>query len=89
MKKILISVLALTCLSPLSVFAKGGHGGGHFGHMATGTGASSSKTHVSGYTTKHGIYVAPHNRSSKDRTKSNNWSTKGNVNPETGKAGSK
>jgi hypothetical protein len=30
-----------------------------------------------------------YDRSTKDGTKANNWSTKGNTNPETGKAGTK
>jgi hypothetical protein len=44
---------------------------------------------VSGYTKKNGTHVAAHERSTKDGTKQNNWSTKGNVNPDTGKAGTK
>jgi len=46
-------------------------------------------THVRGYTRKNGKYVAPHYRSHKDHTKRNNYSTKGNVNPYTGKKGQK
>jgi len=65
------------------------HGGGHSSKAATGTGSSSSRTHVSSYTSRNGKYVAGHDRSSKDHTKSNNWSTKGNVNPDTGKRGTK
>ncbi len=45
--------------------------------------------HVSGYTKKNGTVVQPHYRSAPDGTKANNWSTKGNVNPYTGKAGTK
>lgn len=89
MKKfmILCTILAFTFASDAS--AKGGHGGGHSSHAATGTGSSHSKTHVSGYTKRNGTHVAAHNKSTKDHTKANNWSTKGNVNPETGKAGTK
>lgn len=47
-----------------------------------------SSTYVRGYTTKTGKYVAPHHRSSPDGSRMNNWSTKGNVNPYTGKPGS-
>lgn len=46
-------------------------------------------TYVRGYTKKNGTYVAPHYRSSPDSSTSNNWSTKGNVNPYTGKRGTK
>jgi hypothetical protein len=45
--------------------------------------------HVRGYTTKNGTYVAPHYRSAPDHSRSNNWSTHGNVNPYTGKVGNK
>jgi len=43
--------------------------------------------HVRGYTKKNGTYVAPHYRSSPDSSFNNNWSTKGNTNPYTGKPG--
>lgn len=44
---------------------------------------------VRGYTRKDGTYVAPHYRSSPNSTKSDNYSTKGNTNPYTGKQGTK
>ncbi len=54
----------------------------------SGIGNSSlSKEHVGGYVKRSGTYVAPHSRSTADSTKYNNWSTKGNANPETGKKG--
>ncbi len=46
-------------------------------------------TYVRGYCRKDGTYVAPHFRSDPNRTKRDNWSTKGNVNPHTGKPGTK
>lgn len=51
--------------------------------------SSSGSTHVKGYTRKDGKYVAPHYRSKPDKSKSNNWSSKGNTNPYTGKKGTK
>ncbi len=53
------------------------------------SGSKGSSTHVRGYTKKDGTYVAPHRRSAPDKSKANNWSTKGNVNPYTGKDGTK
>lgn len=50
---------------------------------------ASAATRVRGYTTKRGAYVAPHYRSTKDYTKHNNYSYKGNRNPYTGKKGYK
>lgn len=44
---------------------------------------------VKGHTTKDGTYVASHHATNPDNTKSNNWSQKGNVNPYTGKEGTK
>lgn len=49
--------------------------------------SSSGPVHVKGHTRKDGTYVAPHYRSKPNGTKTDNWSTKGNVNPYTGKAG--
>ena len=40
-----------------------------------------------GYTKKNGTQVAPHKQTNPDKSKSNNWSTKDNVNPNTGKKG--
>lgn len=42
-----------------------------------------------GYINKRGTYVAPHVQSAPNRTKLDNWSSKPNVNPYTGKAGAK
>lgn len=91
-----IQVVSLVMILAVSgtALAKGSgggrsHGGGHSSKAAKGTGSSSSRTHVSGYTSNKGKYVASHDRSSKDDTKTNNWSTKGNVNPDTGKRGTK
>jgi len=44
---------------------------------------------VQGYHKKDGTYVKPHYRSNPDSTTNNNWSTKGNINPHTGKKGTK
>lgn len=42
-----------------------------------------------GYVTQKGTYVAPSNRTSPNKTKVDNYSTKPNVNPYTGKSGTK
>lgn len=46
-----------------------------------------AQVRVKGYVKKDGTYVAPHYRSSPDSSRSNNWSSQGNVNPYTGKVG--
>jgi hypothetical protein len=42
---------------------------------------------VSGYTKSNGTYVQPYYRTQSNSTKSDNYSTKGNTNPYTGKKG--
>ncbi|MDG1153679.1 MAG: hypothetical protein P8N25_02340 [Alphaproteobacteria bacterium] len=48
---------------------------------------SFADTYVNGYYKKNGTYVKGHYRSSPNHNKSDNWSTKGNINPYTGKSG--
>lgn len=42
---------------------------------------------VKGYTKKNGTYVAPHYKTPPNKSKFDNFSTKGNINPYTGKKG--
>jgi hypothetical protein len=42
---------------------------------------------VRSYVTKNGVYVPAHRATNPNSTKLDNWSTKGNVNPYTGKPG--
>lgn len=51
--------------------------------------AIAKGTSVKGYTTKKGTYVAPHHKSSANGTQRDNYSSKGNSNPYTGKSGTK
>jgi hypothetical protein len=48
---------------------------------------AQSQVWVSGYTRSNGTYVQGHYRTAPDYTRNNNWTTQGNVNPHTGKAG--
>ena len=48
-----------------------------------------SPVHVRGHVTRSGSFVAPHFRTAPNSTQRDNWSSKGNRNPFTGKAGSK
>ncbi len=52
---------------------------------ALAAGSHSRKGHVR----KDGTYVAPSRATNPDHTRSNNYSHKGNVNPHTGKKGTK
>jgi len=46
-------------------------------------------TRVHGYSKKDGTYVSPHSRTSPNGTQRDNWSSKGNINPNTGKEGTR
>lgn len=50
---------------------------------------ADAQVRVRGYVRKDGTYVAPHVRSAPDSTTTNNWGTRGNVNPYTREAGRK
>lgn len=60
-------------------------GGGH----SSGGHVNSSSHSISGHTTKNGTYVAPSHATNPNSTKTDNYSQKGNVNPYTGKQGTK
>jgi hypothetical protein len=55
----------------------------------TGMAQTKPPVHAKGHRTKEGTTVAPHDRTAPDNTRQNNWSTKGNTNPEIGKKGGK
>lgn len=56
---------------------------------STGTGSNFSASYVRGYIKENGTYVPGHYRSTKDNYPFDNWTQKGNVNPFTGKKGTK
>ena len=86
MKRLISSALiAFFALSYMAVNAKGGRFSGH----TSGTGSKSSSTYVHGHTTNKGHYVAPHHRTTPDKTQRNNYAARGNTNPHNGKTGHK
>jgi len=52
------------------------------------TGPGKDYVSVQGYYRRDGTYIAQHKRSAANRTETDNWSTRGNHNPFTGKSGS-
>jgi hypothetical protein len=48
-----------------------------------------AQTRVRGYTKRDGTRVEPHRRTAPNKTEKDNWSSKPNVNPDTGKRGTK
>ncbi|WP_263833728.1 hypothetical protein [Sulfurospirillum oryzae] len=81
------------CFSP--AFAKGSSGShkssSSKSHSSSKSSSSKSYSDVSvkGYTKKDGTHVSAYKRTSPNSSKSDNYSTKGNVNPYTGKKGTK
>ncbi len=76
------AVLCAIALPPDS-YAKGS--GRSSGARSSGSGSHA----VRGHTTKKGTYVAPARATNPNRTQRDNYSSKGNVNPATGKAGTR
>lgn len=60
-----------------------------FGISDLASGGEKSSHQVRSYTTRRGTTVETHRRTDPDRTTRNNWSARGNVNPHTGKRGTK
>lgn len=80
-------------LIALSLFSFGdgalARGGGHSSSHSYSGQSSTGYHSVGGYYRTNGTYVAPHFQTNPNGTKSDNWSTKGNVNPFTGQPGTK
>ena len=99
---ILATALALTCSAAM---AKGGsghsgshstsamhHSGGTHGTHSIGSSTSSSSGadhDIKGYVKKDGTYVAPAHATNPDSKTTNNYTHDGNVNPYSGKVGTK
>ncbi len=100
MQKILVAAVAITVAVAFhSSFARGGGhaSGGHSSgsrssgaHVSSGRAGGAPGVHtVRGYTRRNGTVVAPYHATNRNGTKRDNFSTKGNVNPYTGKPGTK
>lgn len=88
-KVIALATLAVVLGFSSSAYARGSSFGGHSSSHSSYTSSSSRSDHtISGYT-RGGTYVRPSHATNPDATRNNNYSTKGNVNPYTGKAGTK
>jgi ABC-type oligopeptide transport system substrate-binding subunit len=81
-KKTICALAALAMIAAAPAMARSSGGGGH-------THSSGGSHSVAGHTTKNGTYVAPHHATNPNDSKHDNWSSKGNVNPYTGKEGTK
>ena len=66
--------------------------GGYGNPVGTGSygmGSNPSSHSVEGYTRQNGTYVAPHYETNPNSTQTDNYSTRGNVNPYTGAYGTR
>ncbi len=70
----LLALCLVPAVAPIPAAAKG-YGVGHH--------------YVHGYTNRHGTVVHGYHRTNPNHSRADNWSTRGNVNPYTGKAGTK
>jgi hypothetical protein len=57
--------------------------------QAQGTGSNPNSHPVQGHTTTGGTYVAPHQQTNPNSTQTDNYGTRGNVNPSTGGVGTR
>lgn len=78
MRQLILVVASFVALVGVTSAEAGGHRDGYH-----------SSSHVNGYYRSNGSYVSPHYRSGRDGYHNNNWSVQGNVNPYTGKPGTK
>lgn len=76
-------VLTILAAGFLSTPAFAGSHGKSFSYHAP----RAAPVRVSGHVTKAGTYIAPSYRTAPNRSKTDNWSSKPNVNPYTGKQG--
>ena len=67
--------------------ARGGWSGSR--SIGPGIGSNPRSYSVRPYVRRNGTYVAPHRRSMPNRTWQDNWSAKPNINPYTGKRGTR
>lgn len=74
-----IAVLATTA----PAFARGGHHGGYSSNSSPGVHT------VHSYVRANGTFVHSYHATNPNSTRNDNFSTKGNINPYTGKAGTK
>lgn len=88
LKKIMVLALSLFLTVALigEASARGRWGGGY---RSGGYGYSSRSVPVRGYVRRNSTFVMPHSRTSPNATIKDNWSTRPNVNPFTGKLGTR
>lgn len=85
-KTVLLALIAIPFAA--SAFPRGYHAPRAVTYTSTRS-TYNAPVRTRGYLKRNGTYVAPHYSTAPNRTKSDNWTSKPNVNPYTGKAGTK
>lgn len=67
--------------------ARGSHSSDSHSYSSRSSGYGTGSHSVRGYTKRDGTSVRSHHATNRNGTKRDNWTTKGNVNPYTGKPG--
>ena len=89
MRRVLaVAAVAIGVAMSGNVLARGSSHSGQSYKSSYSFGSRSDHS-VTGYTRRNGTYVQPSHAKNPDSTKNNNYSTKGNLNPYTGKYGTK
>lgn len=83
-----IMLVAAFAVISTSAFAQYGSNRG-YGSGGYGTGSNSQSHSVDGYTNNRGTYVQPHQQTNPNSTQYDNYSTRGNYNPNTGSYGTR
>jgi hypothetical protein len=80
----MIAAMVMVMVLVLGATASAGHRG-----SGRGTGSSPHSHSVRSYTRKNGTHVGAHRQTNPNHTQLDNYSTKGNVNPSTGRSGTR
>jgi hypothetical protein len=93
MRILVVIGIALAVVSTGAVARSGSHGGYHFGSSHSSYHSYSYRApgehYVRGYIRRNGTYVSGHYQTNPNGTRDDNYSTRGNINPHTGKPGTK
>lgn len=80
---------ALALAAAIAVVGGSANAKGSSSKSRSSSSSGSSSHSVHGYVKKDGTYVAPHHATNPNSSKHDNYSSKGNTNPYTGKEGTK
>jgi hypothetical protein len=90
MPTLALAAIISICLSIPTVSARGGGGHGFSSYSSSGRSHSYTGDHYTrGYVRRDGSYVGGYHATNPNGTRNDNYSTRGNINPYTGKWGTK